>query len=166
MKNICEQFLKLYMSLTNIINNKKKVLKHNINVCVDYFYNAIESQCESTIDNHLLPDLIYNIEEDLLNNIDKLYNLYAKYTKLNTIINSRSETNKHQLLSLSTKCCTDYIEASYICNPGNNKNNNKFCEKLTPFKSKYEELYDQVGTNGFEFSANFKKLTECGDTNI
>ncbi|KMZ83989.1 hypothetical protein PVBG_06166 [Plasmodium vivax Brazil I] len=185
-KNICEQFLKLYKSLPNLKNNisngscsKKncgflnywlnfELKKHNQNTCVNVFHNGIESQCNNTIDNILPNNVIYNIDEDHLYKIDKLYNLYSNYTKLKAIIGSSLEKDKQERLQLSTKCCADYNEVSYICKDDNknNEDNIEFCEKLDIFKNNYEKLYTQLGEEGSEISNSFKKLTECGNTRI
>ncbi|KMZ89675.1 hypothetical protein PVMG_06215 [Plasmodium vivax Mauritania I] len=183
-KTICEHFLKLYKSLPNIknyvtqgnsYNNDCKFLnywlnfelkKHNKNECVKDFYNAIESYCGDTIDKHLPVGVIYNIDKDQLNKIDKLYSLYSKYTKLNTIIQSLQENDKQKLLTLSTQCCTDYSDVSYICNDDNKINNHKFCEKLTDFERKYKDLYPEVDDKGSDFKEYFMKLEKCPNNKI
>ncbi|CAG9484383.1 unnamed protein product [Plasmodium vivax] len=183
-KNICEQFLKLYKSLPNIKNyivdgtcyNKDcgflnywlnfELKKNNKKICVKDFYNAIESYCEDTIDKHLPVGVIYNIDKDQLNKIDKLYSLYSEYTKLNTIIQSLQENDKQKLLTLSTQCCTDYSDVSYICNDDNKINNHKFCEKLTDFERKYKDLYPKVDDKGSDFKEYFMKLEKCPNNKI
>ncbi|SCA60567.1 hypothetical protein PVC01_000083300 [Plasmodium vivax] len=185
-KTICEHFLKLYKSLPNIKNYVTndtsykndcafinywlnfELKKHNKNICVDYIYNAIESQCGQTISMYLPVSVFYNIHEDHLYKIDKLYNLYANYNKLNTIINSTPLENKQELLKLSTKCCAHYNEVAYICKDDNknNKDNIKFCAKLDIFKRNYEQLYTKLGDDESEISKNFIKLSECGNTNV
>ncbi|GAB69840.1 hypothetical protein PCYB_005890 [Plasmodium cynomolgi strain B] len=142
------------------------IIGRNESLCIKNIYDNIGDHFQHTNFYKKIFNLIYDINKDDLDKMNKLYSLYENYSKLNTIIDSNQDLDKQQLLTLSTACCTDYIKASYICNGGNNKNNNKFCEKLKAFKSKYEELYNKVDTNGFEISANFKKLTQCGNTNI
>ncbi|KMZ96479.1 hypothetical protein PVNG_05832 [Plasmodium vivax North Korean] len=182
-KNICEQFLKLYKSLPNIKNyivdgtcSKKdcgflnywlnfELKKHNQNTCVNEFHNGIESQCDNTISNVLPVGVIFNIREDHLYKIDKLYNLYSKYNKLNTIIESAPEKDKQEILTLSTQCCADYNDVSYICKDGN-ANSSIFCNKLNNFKTKYEELKNKVDRDKSEFSDCFKSLSECPNTKI
>ncbi|KMZ94973.1 hypothetical protein PVMG_05642 [Plasmodium vivax Mauritania I] len=183
-KTICEHFLKLYKSLPNIknydtrgtsYNNDCKFLnywlnfelkKHNINICVNKFHNGIESQCDNTIKYVLPVHEIYNIDQDHLNKIDKLYNLYANYTKLNNIIDSNWKEKKIEILTLSTQCCADYSDVSYLCNGDNENKNPEFCKKLNDFKSKYEELDKKVVEPRSDFSDYFIKLSECPNNKI
>ncbi|KMZ83415.1 hypothetical protein PVBG_06277 [Plasmodium vivax Brazil I] len=183
-KNICEQFLKLYKYLPNIKNNitggtcfKKEcgflnywlnfeLKKNNKIICINKFYNGIESYCGKTISNDLPLGAMYNIDQDHLNKIDKLYNLYANYTKLNNIIDSNWEENKQEILRRSLQCCTHYNDVSYMCNGDNENSNPKFCRKLNDFKLKYDKLDKKEVDQGSDFYDYFIKLEECPNNKI
>ncbi|KMZ76829.1 hypothetical protein PVIIG_06298 [Plasmodium vivax India VII] len=183
---ICEQFIKLYDSLIdpNIkskcdptykncseflnywVNFKLTESMKNEDYAVHYVYNGLESQITGVDGYGEIIDFICDIDKDELNKMNKLYNLYENYSKLSAIINKESESDKKELLSLSTQCCTYYNEASYICDPDNNNSRTKFCEELETFKSKYEDLYQKVDEKPSEISDNFIKLLECPNTKI
>ncbi|KMZ95093.1 hypothetical protein PVMG_05965 [Plasmodium vivax Mauritania I] len=172
-KNICENFFKLYKILPKGKEYKEKnwgflnywmnfeLGQVNKNICVNEFNNDIESQCFGIIEYFLFENLLYNVKKDDLNKMNKLYNLYNKYNELKIIINTTPEINKQSLLTVSTQCCSDYIEANYLCKG----ENNEFCKQLQSFKSKYEELYSIIDRKGSEYTNNFIKLTQC-DNNI
>ncbi|SCA59621.1 Plasmodium vivax Vir protein, putative [Plasmodium vivax] len=188
-KHICKQFIKLYYSLTDlnkcilhadtdyiICNNflnywinfklRESVLNDDDSFCNSY--NGIESQFTFIDEHDINLYKIYHIDKDELDKMNKLYNLYEKYSEINSIIVAKSEQDKQKLLTLSTQCCRDYNEASYICNPENNINNNnsKFCQELNKFKSKYNELDGKVREQASELSDYFIGLSECPNTKI
>ncbi|SCA82043.1 Plasmodium vivax Vir protein, putative [Plasmodium vivax] len=188
-KNVCEELIKLYKSLNNIkskstryndyknecgffnylVNFKLNKIRFNESVCIDYIYNAIDSQFTgSDFYNMFDVDVIYDITKDELDKMNILYSLYEKYSKLKSIIDDMSQLNKESLLTHSTACCPDYIEANYMCKDGNddNYNNSQFCIQLEKFKTKYEGLYTKVHTEKPELSDNLIKLEECPNTKI
>ncbi|KMZ95081.1 hypothetical protein PVMG_05608 [Plasmodium vivax Mauritania I] len=185
-KNVCEELIKLYKSLNNIkakstryndyknecgffnylVNFKLNKIRFNESVCIDYIYNGIESQFTGSDFYNMFDDgVIYNITKDELDKMNILYNLYEKYTKLNAVIDSTIDLDKESFLSLSTACCTDYNDANYTCNGGNN-NDSKFCEKLKTFQSKYEGLQNKIDQNRPEYSDFFKSLSKCPNNKI
>ncbi|SCA59990.1 Plasmodium variant antigen protein Cir/Yir/Bir, putative [Plasmodium vivax] len=186
-KNICDRLVILYKHFSHGNNNyigstdfkndftflnywvnlKIRDSQFNERTCVDNFYGHIDSHALHHINNDIPNDLIYDIEQDELEKINKLYNLYKEYSELNAIVENRLEPNKEKLLALSTECCSDYIEVKYICNGDNNtKNNSKFCEILKEFESKYEKLYDPLAQKVSDFSDYFIKLKECPNNKI
>ncbi|SCA60867.1 hypothetical protein PVC01_000135300 [Plasmodium vivax] len=185
-ENICYRFISLYKYLSGGKNNYTDdtnyikdcgFLNYWVNwkihkgefkedTSVSDFYEYMDSHVLHYYHYELSKDLIYDIDKEELNNMNKLFNLYEKYTKLNDIIDDETGINKQSLFSVSTECCTDYIKASNICNPDNNNIKSKFCEKLTDFKSKYGKLYDEVFGKGPHFSDYFIRLSECGNTKI
>ncbi|CAI7718372.1 Plasmodium vivax Vir protein, putative [Plasmodium vivax] len=186
-KPICEQFVKLYYSLTD--NNKCiKGVDPDYNKCskfLNYWINfklrkSIKNE-DSTfcdvyghLDGQLTNNDIYNIDLYFINDIDKddlykmniLYNLYENYNILNAIDYTNSEQDKRQLLTHSTACCPDYIKASYICNDDDEDKNPKFCEELETFKSKYHVLYQSVIKKGSDYSDYFMTLSNCPNSKI
>ncbi|VVA00006.1 PIR protein [Plasmodium vivax] len=185
---ICNEFVKLYLSLTDLRDNKNDninyiksseflnywvnfKLRKNMKNEDDYVYIAYNA-----IDSHIMEnsfyvndiDFICDINKDDLHKMNILYNLYDKYIELKTIVEEESNLNEQSLLNHSTACCPYYIEASYICTPGSNNNNStKFCKELETFKSKYGELYRTVvEKKGSEFSENFITLTKCPNNKI
>ncbi|KMZ96373.1 hypothetical protein PVNG_06150 [Plasmodium vivax North Korean] len=180
-KSLCNSFAKLNQYLVNIktsVLNPCNFLNYWLNSelsqtwfseddCISFVYNGMDSQLFTNKEYSSLYCQLYNISKVELNKMNKLYNFYKNYSKLNTIIDSETEPNKQEILALSTQCCTDYNDVSYICNPGNNNNNNqKFCEKLNEYKSKYEELYQKVDAKPSEISNNFIKLSDCPNNKI
>ncbi|CAI7719055.1 PIR protein [Plasmodium vivax] len=180
-KSLCNSFAKLNQFLVAIktdshnhcnflnywFNYELRQTWFSKNNCISYIYDGMDSQLFTNKEYSSLYCQLYNISKVELNKMNKLYNFYKNYSKLNTIIDSETEPNKQEILALSTQCCTDYNDVSYICNPGNNNNNNqKFCEKLNEYKSKYEELYQKVDAKPSEISNNFIKLSECPNNKI
>ncbi|KMZ92301.1 hypothetical protein PVMG_03656 [Plasmodium vivax Mauritania I] len=184
-KNMCKIFISIYKKLKGEIENYKadsnykkdfaflnywvnwKIQENGFNEYEaaqnfnDYLevYELLETNFDTT---NLL---IYDINKDELYKMNILYNLYEKYTKLNSIISNVSNQDKQELLTLSTQCCTDYNEANYICNSGNN-NNSEFCKKLKKFQTKYEELNNKVEKEKSEYSDYFKSLSKCPNNKI
>ncbi|CAI7719409.1 PIR protein [Plasmodium vivax] len=182
-KSLCEQLIKIYKSLNNsgttpkCSNNNKngcgffnywvnfKISKDMINGrnCINEIYDGFESQCPNDFGAALDPGIIYNINKDELYKMNILYSLYDKYTQLDTILKNTSQVDKQSLLNLSNACCSDYNQASYICN---GDNNSTFCTKLKSFDLKYEQLYSKLVGQGYDFSDYFTKLSECPNTKI
>ncbi|KMZ88828.1 hypothetical protein PVBG_05624 [Plasmodium vivax Brazil I] len=187
-KIICKQFIKLYDSLDDCKSTSKIDPHRKCSKFLNYWmnfklresmknedasfctvYNGLESQFTYTNEYNINLYVIYHIDKHELEKMNKLYNLYKKYSEINSIIVSKSDQKKQRLLTLSTQCCTDYIDASYICKPGNdniNSNNREFCEKLDNFKSKYDELDNNMVGDGYDFSDYFIKLSECPNNKI
>ncbi|KNA02250.1 hypothetical protein PVNG_04481 [Plasmodium vivax North Korean] len=185
-KKFCIHFISLYKYLSEGKNNYRDNANYKndfgfLNYWVNWKIQKGEFKEDTSVsdfrgymDSHVLhyfhydlsKDLIYDIDKEDLNNMNRLFNLYEKYTKLNDIINDELGIDKQSLLSVTTECCTDYIKASNICNPDNNNINSRFCEKLTAFQSKYGKLYDEVARKEPHFSDNFIRLSECGNTKI
>ncbi|CAI7723950.1 PIR protein [Plasmodium vivax] len=183
-KNTCVELVKLYKSINslkeNLTSDKNykndcaffnywvnfRISKNIINEsdCIKNIYNGIESQCHSDFNNMLDPSVIYDIDKDELDKMNILYSLYEKYSKLKTIIEDTSDQKK-QVLTLSTECCAEYIQAKYICN-GDSNNKSKFCEKLDKFKTNYDNLYREVEGKGSDFSDNFMTLSNCPNSKI
>ncbi|KNA01608.1 hypothetical protein PVNG_05973 [Plasmodium vivax North Korean] len=136
------------------------------NNITSHIYNGMESQLDSKDDYTSLDCILCNISKDELYKMNKLYNLYKNYSKLNTILDSKSEENKQEILTLSLQCCTDYNDVSYMCNSDNKDNNTKFCEQLNTFISKYDKLDEKVVGPEYDFSDYFIKLSECPNTKI
>ncbi|VUZ93678.1 PIR protein [Plasmodium vivax] len=184
-KNTCVELVKLYKSINSLkemltgnpnykndcrffnywVNFKITKSRSNEYHCVSDLYNAIESHCYIDFPNRLDVSVIYDIKKDDLYKMNILYNLYENYIKLKNIIDTDSRLEKQSLLPHSTACCTDYIEAKYICNGGNN-NSSTFCKKLRTFESKYEQLYQKFNEKTSEFSDDLIKLSECPNTKI
>ncbi|KMZ96058.1 hypothetical protein PVNG_05947 [Plasmodium vivax North Korean] len=184
---ICNQFIKLYVSLNNVtcvqnlhpkyikcseflnywVNFKFRKIMHNEDYSVCDVYNGIEGQFWGNSDINInIYDYINSINEDYLYKMNILYNLYQNYVELNAIDYKKPEQDKQKLLILSTACCTDYNKAKYICNGDNKDNNTKFCEKLRAFELKYDELDKNVIAQGYDFSNYFIKLSECRNNKI
>ncbi|KMZ82307.1 hypothetical protein PVIIG_05748 [Plasmodium vivax India VII] len=173
-RNICQNFLKLYNMLPNVKNFNEKdwgflnywlnfeLGQVNNNICVRAFYDDIENQCFHNMKGVLLKDLMYNFKNDDLNKRIKLYNLHKKYSELNNIINTTPQIDKESLFTISTKCCSDYIDANYMCDG----ENNQFCVHLNGFRTKYEGLYKTVDEKGLDYSNNFIKLSQCDNNTM
>ncbi|KMZ88736.1 hypothetical protein PVBG_05682 [Plasmodium vivax Brazil I] len=183
--SVCKEILKLYKSLNT--NNKKltkcneykkdcgffnywvnlRISKSIINgsQCVNYIYNGIDSQFMQSNFFYSNSDNIYDIDKNELDKMNILYRLYENYSELKTIINATRQQDKRSLLPFSTECCTDYIQAKYICNDDDN-NESTFCQKLKSFESEYEKLYQEFDRKRSEFSDNLIKLSECPNNKI
>ncbi|SCA60105.1 Plasmodium vivax Vir protein, putative [Plasmodium vivax] len=184
-KRICQQYVKLYNSLTdckiNSSNPNYQKCRDFLNYWVNFklrksmkyedysvpdVYNLLESQITGT--GVFGTDLvcIHNINMNDLNKMNILYSLYEKYSKLNDIIKNKFEQHKQSLSTLSTACCLDYIKASYLCNDDNMNNNPIFCKKLDTFKLKHDALHTEVVSKDSEYSDQFIKLSECHNNKI
>ncbi|SBT59258.1 PIR Superfamily Protein [Plasmodium ovale wallikeri] len=78
---------------------------------------------------------IYNIEENELNDINTLYNLHKNFSKLNKEI-KESNPKEDEFMTYAKNCVKGYQELKDKCTG----NEPKFCENLTNFKQKYEEI--------------------------
>ncbi|SCA81989.1 VIR protein [Plasmodium vivax] len=186
--SVCEEIVKLYKSLDKI-KGKSKCSKDNNNDCeffnywvnfqisksrfnesncIYHIYDAIESQFTGTDHYDVNIELIYDIKKDELDKMNILYRLYKIYTDLDNILDNKTKDTKELLLSYSTACCTDYLEANYLCSGGNDDNNSniQFCTQLENFKTKYIGLYERVDRNGPEYTNNFKRLTQCDNNTV
>ncbi|VUZ99790.1 PIR protein [Plasmodium vivax] len=185
--SVCEELIKLYKSLDKIkdksqcpndskndcnffnywVNFKISKSRLNESICIDPIYNAIESQFTRTDHYGVELAFIYDIKKDELDKMNILYRLYKIYTDINGILENDSEDVKKKLSSLSTECCTEFLEANYMCNGGNDKNNHsQFCTQLENFKTKYKGLYNRVDQKGSEYSKNFKRLSQCDNNTM
>ncbi|KMZ89797.1 hypothetical protein PVMG_06065 [Plasmodium vivax Mauritania I] len=179
---MCGQFLKLYKSLscyrediqkhtTKIndckflnywVNWKLNISKEKRNICVKKFYDDVVNHCVETFSPSSRFNLEHNINNIDLEKMNKLYNLYQKYHNLNSIFITSALQNPTLLLEPSNQCINEYNLARPMCYD----ENDKFCEKLRNFKSKYQNLYAQAQAKGTNFSKNFKRLPEEENSNI
>ncbi|VUZ99890.1 PIR protein [Plasmodium vivax] len=179
--NICEMFIKLYTSLTNVKNEKHADYKKewhflnywlNVNlsknifnetICATEFSEGLSHHSMHTFLTFVFPlDLIYNIREEDLNKMNLLYGLYEDYRKLNNILTTIPQGKPDLLLEPSTKCCSDYIKANYFCKG----ENSKFCTQLGKFKKMYEDLYPKLDGKSDEYTNSFKRLTQCDNNTM
>ncbi|VUZ99728.1 PIR protein [Plasmodium vivax] len=77
--------------------------------CISYVYNVMDSHLGSKPDYNSLDCQLYNINKVELNKMNKLYNFYKNYSKLNTIIDSNWKEKKIEILTLSTQ----FVEPRY-----------------------------------------------------
>ncbi|KMZ88484.1 hypothetical protein PVBG_05442 [Plasmodium vivax Brazil I] len=155
----CSKFLNYWINF----KLRKSIINEDNTFC--HVYNSLESQITSIVDFNIFSFFIHNINKDDMKKMNILYSLYENYRKLKTIIEDTSQQNKRSLLPFSTECCTDYIQAKYICNDDNNKES-KFCQKLKSFVSKYNNLYNKFDGKRPQFSDNLLKLEECPNNKI
>ncbi|CAI7719875.1 Plasmodium vivax Vir protein, putative [Plasmodium vivax] len=150
------------------LNMKLNDDKINGKTCVSEIENLIQSHCSDIFGFSIQSlDFLYDIKKKELHKMNILYSLYQNYRKLKNIIHTNSGPEKPSLLPHSTACCTDYIEAKYICNGDNNNNNNStFCDKLGTFVSEYGKLYQEFDGKRSQFSDYLIKLEECPNTKI
>ncbi|KMZ83418.1 hypothetical protein PVBG_06104 [Plasmodium vivax Brazil I] len=182
-KNICNKLVGLYKKLKegNINYSKENNYMKDFaflnywtnwkiynelygSTSVSNFYDLIGSHVELDSPLEFVNDYIYDFDKNDLYKMNILYSLYAKYSKLNAVIESKLVLDKEAFLSLSNECCTDYNKTNYICN--DNNNTSIFCKKLNDFMLKYGELYSNIDKKKPEFSDYFKSLSSCGNTKI
>ncbi|KNA01704.1 hypothetical protein PVNG_04730 [Plasmodium vivax North Korean] len=181
-KDICEQFLKLYTSIPNLKDNNRnyenykkdwnfvnywlndKIRESQLNgtICAKYFSEGLEHHCTYTFNFVDISDFIYHIVEEDFKKMKLLYSLYTNYSKLNSILSNTSPKVQQSLLEPSSDFYDNYKKARNMCFG----RNNKFCQKLENFKSKYESSYIKVHEKGEKFSKNFKPLPEDENSNI
>ncbi|CAI7724238.1 Plasmodium vivax Vir protein, putative [Plasmodium vivax] len=187
--SVCKELVKLHKSLD--INNKTlnncngykkdcgffnywvnyKISKNIIDESnsIEIIYNGLESQFSIGDDYNMTLNFICDINKNELDKMNILYSLYEKYSKLKAIINTEQDLDKNELATLSSQCCTDYNQASYMCNDDNdngNSNNREFCKNLKRFRTKFESLYENVNKKAPEYSHYFKSLPKCGNNKI
>ncbi|VVA00302.1 PIR protein [Plasmodium vivax] len=179
-KRLCNNFARLNKFL--VTNNKSDVNHCNFlnywfnsefsqtcyseNNCIRDVYNGMDTYLQDNDEYTTLNCELCKINNDKLNKMNKLFNLHKNYSKLNTIISSKSEQDKKEILTLSTQCCAHYSDVSYLCNGDNENKNPEFCKKLNDFKSKYDELNKKVDKPGPDFYDYFIKLSECPNNKI
>ncbi|KMZ89612.1 hypothetical protein PVMG_06069 [Plasmodium vivax Mauritania I] len=176
---ICENFTKLYKSLANFngeritknindsdwgflnywLNYKFKEIKINENICIKNFYDSIETYFNDIFQDGFAMGKMYDIKNDDFNNIKALYFLYNKYITLHNILSKPLKEEEKVELDTRNDCYVDYIKARASCI----RNENKYCEKLKDFKSKYEALFSLQEGKNQEFNNNFKKLPDDSD---
>ncbi|KMZ96168.1 hypothetical protein PVNG_06630 [Plasmodium vivax North Korean] len=94
--------------------------------------------------------------------MNKLYNLYEKYSKLHDALTTKTKDELDASLDPSNDCFYDYVYARYLCVD----ENTKYCVKLKNFKSNYEKLFTIAKGKEYDFSKNFKHLPENVYNNI
>ncbi|EDL42668.1 variable surface protein Vir30, putative [Plasmodium vivax] len=179
-KKVCELFIKLYNSLSNVENGNKpddtkdwhflnywlniNISKRKLNksTCATKFSDGLSHHCTYTFSYEFPPEFIYNIREEELIKMNLLYSLYENYKKLDNILNGQKPVNAGSLLGPSAKCCSDYAEANYLCND----KNNEFCTQLKKFKEKYDGLYNTEIEGKPEYTNNFIKLSQCDNNTM
>ncbi|KMZ77310.1 hypothetical protein PVIIG_06118 [Plasmodium vivax India VII] len=144
------------------LNYKIRESKLNGSVCVNKFSQGMEQQCVETLKLNYSSDFIYHIDEEDFQKMKLLYILYENYSILNKLINNSTSEEPKLLLDPSNNCYDNYKKARNMCYD----KNNKFCQKLEKFKSKYEALYTILETKDEEFSKNFKRLPEDENSKI
>ncbi|CAI7724011.1 PIR protein [Plasmodium vivax] len=176
-KTICKQLINLYKSLSNIKGQSKvhpdykkdssflnywvnmiiSEYRHNDQNCVHNFTNLMEDHCMTTFSKlNELSELLYDIKGDEFNKINILFNLYENYYKLQSSLSTLTETNKTSLLPYSNEC---YDKCKIFENIHNGPNT-IFYQKLTEFKSSYEQLYSIFEQKEEEFNIYFKRLSD------
>ncbi|KMZ76728.1 hypothetical protein PVIIG_06039 [Plasmodium vivax India VII] len=187
-KTVCEQFKKLYDLLPELKSNSNSDTNYNkssqfLNYWVNFklresmqneedsacdVYNYLENSITDSNGGYILLEFIYDINKDDLYNMNILYRLYKKYTDIDGILENTITRDKELLLSFSTACCTDYLEAKHMCSGGNDddNNNSQFCKQLQKFETTYEGLYNRVDKKGPEYTNNFKRLTQCNNNTV
>ncbi|SCA60749.1 hypothetical protein PVC01_000110000 [Plasmodium vivax] len=177
---LCNNFARLNKFVASIeteVHNKCNFLNYWLNSELSQTWFSKDNTVSEVyigIESYIFSNEVYaplncdlcNINKDELYKINKLYNLYKNYSKLNTIIDSEPDPNKQEIIELSTQCCADYNDVSYICK-GNNKNNNlEFCNILNDFELKYHVLYQSAIRKGSDYSNNLIILSECPNNKI
>ncbi|SCA60157.1 Plasmodium vivax Vir protein, putative [Plasmodium vivax] len=161
-RNICEDFLKLYKSLSTsqeVHQNYKEFLnywlnfrlsegKHNENICVKQFYDDMESYCENTFGYVVSTNVFYDMDQDELDKMNILYNLYYNYYKI--FKDDKIVCNEKSLCSQYTNHCLKYYGDGIIKCPTEKTDN--FCRKLDQFRVKYEHLQKRtdISNNGYK----------------
>ncbi|KMZ76603.1 hypothetical protein PVIIG_05785 [Plasmodium vivax India VII] len=181
-KIICEHFIKLYDSLTELksnsnsdtnynkssqflnywINSKlsESMLNEDDSVCD--VYNSLESRITDSDGHHIFLNFIYNINKVDLKKMNILYSLYEKYTDLYTILKNNSKVDTESTFRYSNKCFNDYYNAISMCNG----EKNKFFEELEKYKEKYETLYELLEKRRGDYYTSFVRLTNGKNNNM
>ncbi|SBT32568.1 PIR Superfamily Protein [Plasmodium ovale wallikeri] len=150
--NICKQFSYLIDSLIN--RSERNTLKDDSDfdylnywlndriykidsflICNNYFYKNLLSTNRINQNVNKLNGKIDDIEEDVLKNINSLYTFYKNYKEINKTINS-IDPKEADAIKYAKICIEEYKKIKDICPNGNAK----FCEALSNFKKKYEEI--------------------------
>ncbi|KMZ95043.1 hypothetical protein PVMG_06025 [Plasmodium vivax Mauritania I] len=181
-EKICDKYLKLYNSLINDISNpqsdpnyekKLKFLNYWLNskltesginkiTCVNEFASDIEDYIWQYLPKNYTKVFTYNIKDEDLNQMNVLYNLYKKYSKMHSELEKQSCTPKDLELDCSNECFHEYKLHRSRCIGVQNK----FCDELDVFKRKYETLYEKVEAKGKHYFEFFKRLPENENSNI
>ncbi|KMZ96047.1 hypothetical protein PVNG_05985 [Plasmodium vivax North Korean] len=181
-KDICEEFTKLYRSLSpsNVnptsdinykndcgflnfwINSKFRESGFNGTTCIKDFFEGMEMHCLDTFPVGSPLDFIYDINEDDLIKMNKLYKLHEKRRRIEDILTNQPDMQPNISLTLNKELLADYRTFRSKCNG----NDNDFCKSLQDFKERYEKLYSIFQGKGEEYSKYFTHLTEEGNNDI
>ncbi|CAI7724237.1 PIR protein [Plasmodium vivax] len=169
---ICKEFTKLYKSLSpnktkpNYNNDylflnywlNFRLMESNINGtdCVKNFGNAMKTHCTDTFGSLSSLNFIYDIDNDNLNKMNKLYKLHHHIIKMHNILIKNLEGESISALTLSDELLANYRTFTSMCNG----DRNELCNSLQDFKTKYEQLYIKGQTKGEEYSKYLKQLPE------
>ncbi|SBT56183.1 PIR Superfamily Protein [Plasmodium ovale wallikeri] len=105
------------------------------NICKKIFFQHLMSKVNGNQYLRKLRSSIYDIEENVLNNMNSIYTLYKFYNEIKKIINGEVP-NKENIINIANNCVLEYKKIKDACPP----NDTHFCKALKNFKEKYEEI--------------------------
>ncbi|SBS90513.1 PIR Superfamily Protein [Plasmodium ovale curtisi] len=103
--------------------------------CKKSFYQYFKSHNRTNVNLLKLNSKIHDIEENELKAMNALYNLYKNFSKLNEKI-KEINPKEEECIRYAKQCVEEYEKLKDKCNGVRTK----FCNILTKFKNKYEEI--------------------------
>ncbi|KNA01555.1 hypothetical protein PVNG_05001 [Plasmodium vivax North Korean] len=173
-KQICEKFAKRYISLypsldrstsdpnyikdwaflnywLNCELNKSVLYK---NTYVKEFYHGMEGYVQEKLKYGFLTDIeIFDINEDKLDDIHLLFNLYSNFHR---IINEDKIVCKNENICLDyySKCVQEYKRGIIKCR----KEDSDFCKVIGAFRKKYDALKSKTISSSHFSTSELKSL--------
>ncbi|KMZ91078.1 hypothetical protein PVMG_04850 [Plasmodium vivax Mauritania I] len=120
------------------LNDKLKNKNISSPFSVEKFFNKIKVYDNNFDKEKFLLGKIYELNDDVLENMRLLHNIYDKYYKIYRILEGKATGQEESCLSYFYECINEYKYAKIKCIVNNNS---KFCEALDEFKDNYKLLY-------------------------
>ncbi|KMZ95984.1 hypothetical protein PVNG_02833 [Plasmodium vivax North Korean] len=126
---LCEQFKYIYNYFTSLKHKSKHYISYNkdckymnywLNDKLKKFFNKIKEYDNNFDKDNYLLKKIYKLDDDVLENMRILYNLFHKYYKIHDILEGKAEIQEKSCLSYFVQCVNEYKNAKIKCFMNNN----------------------------------------------
>ncbi|CAG9485488.1 unnamed protein product [Plasmodium vivax] len=157
--DICKQFVALYNKHSSLMRNmtgspsykkdceymnywlNSKLNNNNNSITVKRFYTKLKTINAEFDKEDLLKLKIHDINKKELKNLNILYNLRQKYSKIYNWVTSQTEGNQHICKKSADDVFKDYMVAINDCSA----NESTFCKLLCNLRVDYNIAFDKYG---------------------
>ncbi|KMZ91106.1 hypothetical protein PVMG_04878 [Plasmodium vivax Mauritania I] len=132
------------------LNRRLRIKDINISICAEEFYKQLSSKDTDVQDEHKLNTKLNDINNDIFDNMNILYNLYENYYKIYSETKNKVECEgKVSCIQRIEACFKEYKKGIIKCPD----EQSYFCKELNRFKDKYELIKNiKSPFNDFSFS--------------